>query len=262
MSSASCIYEGSLIHGRTSPPYHFRHALAMWYVDLDELPALLGGRLVSSRPGVVRFRREDYYGDRGADLGSSVRDLVQARTGLRPLGPIRMLTHLRSWGHCFNPVTFYYCLDDAGAGIEALVAEVTNTPWRERHSYLVGPSGKRAGADATAEQTDRSSKILRGTFAKALHVSPFMAMDQVYDCRATVPDATLAVHIESREADSVVFEATLALRRRELDRKALLNTTARYPLATVRVLGLIYLHALRLRLAGARVFPHPKAGAP
>jgi uncharacterized protein len=66
------------------------------------------------------------------------------------------------------------------------------------------------------------------------------------------------VHIEScSAAGSLLFDATLALRRRELTAASARSMTVRYPLATVRVLALIYAEALGLRLAGARVYRHP-----
>ena len=76
-------------------------------------------------------------------LADAVRDLVEERTGARPAGPIRLLTHLRSFGHCFNPVSFYYCFDPAGERVEAVVAEVTNTPWGERHAYVLERARRR-----------------------------------------------------------------------------------------------------------------------
>ncbi|PZS14461.1 MAG: DUF1365 domain-containing protein, partial [Solirubrobacterales bacterium] len=104
------------------------------------------------------------------------------------------------------------------------------------------------------------SPMLRGTFAKELHVSPFMGMDHVYQARATEPGETLSVHIESIRAGMPVFDATLAMERSELTRASAARMTARYPLATARVLALIYGHAVGLKLAGARVHPHPRAG--
>ena len=86
-----------------------------------------------------------------------------------------------------------------------MLAEVTNTPWGERHSYLLD---RRADVD----------RVLRGHFAKELHVSPFMGMDHVYEARATAPGATLSVHIESRRGGETVFDATLSMERRELTR--------------------------------------------
>jgi DUF1365 family protein len=245
--SASCLYAGTIRHRRHEPDREFSHRLTLAYVDLDELGGLLGGRLVSPRPGLLRFRRRDYLGDPALPLAAAVRDRVQELSGQRPEGPIRVLTQLRSWGLCFNPVSFYYCLDTAGEQVDAVLAEVTNTPWGERHSYLL-----RGGAGPQA--------VLRGTFAKELHVSPFMGMDHVYQARATVPDRSLSVHIESRRHGKAVFDATLGLRRLPLTRASAARLAARYPLAATRVLALIYGHALGLKLAGARVHPHPRAG--
>lgn len=252
MSGASCLYEGTIRHRRLQPRHEFRHRLFLAYLDLDELPDLFGGRLVSERPGIVRFRRRDYLGDPQIPLADAVRDGVQDAIGSRPDGPIRVLTQLRSFGHCFNPASFYYCFDREGQQVDALLVEVTNTPWGERRAYVIQPN---------QQSPQPGSAILRGSFDKALHVSPFMGMDQTYSCRASRPAETLSVHIENRSAGERVFDATLALRRRELTRTSLVTTTARYPAATIRVLGLIYMHALGLRLAGARVFPHPEGVA-
>jgi uncharacterized protein len=244
--SASCIYEGTIRHRRFDPRREFSHRLALAYLDLDELPELLGGRLIAHRPGLVRFRRRDYLGDPAVPLHAAVSDLVEERTGARPEGPIRLLTQLRSFGHCFNPVSFYYCFEPGGERVQALVAEVTNTPWGERHAYVI--KGKQ-----------RDAAVLAGEFEKALHVSPFMRMDHRYHAHAAMPAQTLSVHIASSRAGATVFDATLALRRRELTRASIVAITGRYPLATVRVLALIYAHALRLKLARVPVHRHPQA---
>jgi uncharacterized protein len=245
--SVSCIYEGTIRHRRLHPRREFSHRLALVYLDLDELPGLLDGRLVVRRPGLVRFRRRDYLGDPAVPLDRAVRDVVQERTGARPGGPIRLLTQLRSFGHCFNPVSFYYCFEPGGERVPALVAEVTNTPWGERHAYVI-------------ESNHPDSAVLAGRFEKALHVSPFMGMDHRYDARAATPARSLSVHIASSRAGVTVFDATLALRRRELTRASIAAITVRYPLATVRVLALIYAHALGLKLAGVPVHRRPRAG--
>jgi uncharacterized protein len=245
--SVSCIFEGTIRHRRFQPRREFSHRLALAYLDLDELPGLLDGRLVARRPGVVRFRRRDYLGDPTVPLDRAVRDLVEERTGWRPTGPIRVLSHMRSFGHCFNPVSFYYCIDPGGGRVQALVAEVTNTPWGERQAYVL------AGGPGSAAMLDAQ-------FDKALHVSPFMGMDHRYHARAALPAQTLSVHIASSRAGATVFDATLALSRRELTRASMAGITVRYPLATVRVLALIYAHALGLKLAGVPVHRHPQAG--
>ena len=248
--TASAIYRGTIRHRRYGDRTNsFEHGVALAYVDLDELPRLLGGRLVSRRPGIVRFRRRDYLGgDSSVPLADAVRALVEDRTGARPEGPVRLLTHLRSFGHCFNPVSFYYCFAPDGERLDAVVAEVTNTPWGERHAYVVG----REGVDG--------SRVIGGSSQKVLHVSPFMGMDHRYDWRVATPGASLSVHIESHRAGALAFDATLGLRRQPFTARTLGAATARYPLATVRMLALIYTHALALKLKGAPVHPHPQGG--
>ena len=245
-ATASCLYEGTIRHRRAAPRTEFRHRIALAYVDLDELPGLLGGRLLRPRPGLLRFRRADYLGDPAVGLRTAVADRVAALGGPRPQGPIRVLTQLRSFGMCFNPVSFYYCMDPAGEGLASVLAEVTNTPWGERHAYLL--------ADA-----EPGSRVTRGDFAKALHVSPLFGMDHRYHASATVPDETLSVHIANERDGETVFDATLKLHRRALTRATAARMTARHPAATARVLALIYGHALALRLRGATYHPHPVA---
>jgi len=230
-----------------------RYPLFMAYLDLDELPQCFDrSRLWSARrPALAWFRRADYLGDPAVPLDDAVRELVHERTGTRPAGPIRLLTHLRYFGHCFNPVSFYYCFDAHDERVEAVVADVTNTPWGGRHAYVM----------PVATTADRGTvTLMRARLDKQLHVSPLMGMDHAYDWRLTEPGEQLLVHIESLHAASGgrrVFDATLSLRRRELTPRALRRALVRYPFLTARILTRIYAHALRLRLRGARYYPHP-----
>ena len=245
--TASAIYEGTVRHRRFAVrPHEFSHRLALAYLDLDELDTLLGGRLVTRRPGLVRFRRADYLGDPAVDLAAAVRACVERHTGSAPTGPVRMLTHLRTFGHCFNPVSFYYCFTPQER-LEAVVAEVTNTPWGQRHAYVLARTG--------------DGPVVAGELSKRLHVSPFMSTQQSYLWRAAPPSETLAVHVASSEHGQRVFDATLALHRVSLTRAGLARVTARYPAATLRVLALIYGHALALKLKGVPVHSHPQVQA-
>lgn len=283
-ATASAIYEGVVAHSRHAvAPHRFRYGIAMAYLDLDELPVLLGGALLDRSLVVVRFRREDYFGDPATPLATAVRDRVEQRTGVRPSGPIRLLTQLRSFGHCFNPISVYYCLGGNGSEIEALLAEVTNTPWGERHAYVLRPeaaaahAGTAAGAPASdrsagaalAERTaDEQMQVATGHVAKALHVSPFIGMEQTYEWRASVPGDSLSLRFASRSSRDgsspggapprAHFEASLALVRRPLSKRSLAAITAKYPASSLRTLALIYLQAARIKLKGVPVQPHPQ----
>jgi DUF1365 family protein len=237
MTLESAIYEGTVRHRRFAEfGNEFTHPIALAYVDLGELPRLP----IAKRGRLVRFERSDYLGDPSKPLDQDVRDLVEDRIGTRPRGPVRLLTQLRSFGHCFNPVSFYYCFDDAGK-LQAVVADVTNTPWGERHQYVI-------------ERSRKPGAVLKGDSEKALHVSPFMGMEQRYGWRVSEPGDTLSVHIESRNDTARAFDATLSLRRKELTRQSL----SRLPGTSLRTVALIYGHALGLKLKGVRVHPHPQ----
>ena len=248
MNQASAHYSGFVTHHRRSPVGHgFRFNLFMVYLDLAELPGLFDGRLFWSarRPALAWFRRADHFGDPDVPLDEVVRSQVAAATGHRPEGPIRLLTHLRYFGYVMNPISVYYCFSPDASRVQALVAEVTNTPWGERHVYVVEP------------EPDASGLWLRAGFAKALHVSPFMQMDQRYDLTATVPGERLDVRIEAAHGGSPLFEASLALRRRPLTGWNLNLALIRHPLLTARVTAAIYWQALRLWLKRVPFVPHP-----
>ena len=254
--SASAIYDGSIRHRRTDPVEHdFTYRHAMLLLDLDELPRALDLKPFYSATGraLARFRREDYLGDPERPLAECVRDLVEERTGARPPGPVRLLTTLRTFGHSFNPVSFYYCFARGGERVEAVVADVTNTPWGESHAYVLSrdtPQGGTSGSDYS---------VMRDTMDKVFHVSPFIGMDGHYDWRVTEPGRQLLVHIdETGDGGAHVFDATLSLKRRELTPRRLMALLARFPLTSLRVVGLIYWNALKLKLKGAPYFRHPK----
>jgi 2-polyprenyl-3-methyl-5-hydroxy-6-metoxy-1,4-benzoquinol methylase len=127
-----------------------------------------------------------------------------------------------------------------------VLAEVTNTPWGERYSYLL--------SDRTP-----ASPVRGGRFAKELHVSPFMGMDHVYQARATRPGSTLSVHIESHREGRLAFDAALAMQRGPLTRGAVARMTTRYPAATARGAG-THLRTCRGAQASRRTRPPPPRG--
>ncbi|MGH8732241.1 MAG: DUF1365 domain-containing protein [Burkholderiales bacterium] len=232
----SALYVGTVRHRRFAVRRHeLLHRISMAYLDLDELPQLLGGRLVRRSPGLVRFRRADYLGDPAVPLADSVRELVGEAAR------VRLLTNLRTLGHCFNPVSFYYCFDD-GERLRSVVAEVTNTPWGERHAYVLSARGEQP---------------LRFRFSKAFHVSPFMPMDIQHDWRFSVPGKTLGVHMDDRQSGDKIFDATLVFERRALNGATLAWALLRFPAMSLQVVVGIYWQALRLWLKRTPVHDHP-----
>lgn len=243
----SCLYSGQVRHRRLRPVEHsFAHRLFMVYLDLAELPQVFRGRWLWSieRPALAWLRRKDHFGDPAQSLDSCVRELVEARLGWRPDGPIRLLTHLRYFGHCFNPVSFYYCFDAAGERVEAMVLEVTNTPWGERHCYVLQSETPQAG-------------VVRYHFGKDFHVSPFLPMDMDYRWSFAPPGERLGAGMQALRAGRRVFDASLVLERQEISAARLAATLLGQPLMTLRVVALIHYQALRLWLKRVPVYTHP-----
>ncbi|APZ90905.1 DUF1365 domain-containing protein [Fuerstiella marisgermanici] len=248
----SCIYEGTVRHRRFHEKHHeFQNRLFLMYLDLDELSTVFKGRWFwsTSRPALARFRRDQYLGEAEKSLPDCVRDLVQQKTGYRPEGPVRLLTSLRYFGYLINPVSFYFCYNGMGDHVEAIVAEVTNTPWGERHCYVID---SRSATDQTS-----TSNAIRATNAKQFHVSPFLSMGMTYHWTIRPPGDHLSIHVENRAESERAFDASLSLRRREITGLNLARALVRFPFMTGQIAASIYWQALRLWWKNVTFYPHP-----
>ena len=240
----SAVYCGQLRHRRRVTPAHkFHYAMRLFLVDLDELPTLIANtKFWSMRKGFASFDRENFVPSASPDIKSAVIDIVQQQTGARFSGKVFMLAAPKVAGIGFNPLTLYYCFADSN--LRYIVAEVRNTPWMERHCYVL---------DMTLAESL--------THDKAFHVSPFMDMHQKYHWTLPVPSEDLHVVIRNVQNDCVSFTATLSLKRVKsltaevLDRELI----SHWPQALKTVIG-IYWQAVKLLIKGARFYAHPKNG--
>jgi uncharacterized protein len=258
----SALYEGTVTHRRAQPAHHFDSPVMLPLLFLDELAELRRVHALvdfdpdphhGRWPTAIRFHRDDYLPSVAGTLRDAVEDVV-AGAGGSVRGPVAMLGHVRTWGWLFNPLTLYYCFDPSGREVEWTVLEVSNTPWHERCSYVVGPPGEHR-------------------FAKAMHVSPFLPARGEYTLRYSAPADGIRISLDvaappppapygqlyepSPDRTKPQLAATMVLRRRPLDRAGLARLLWGQPLMTTRVSGGIYAQALRLVARGATIHRHP-----
>jgi hypothetical protein len=234
---------GWVRHRRGRPAHHaFRMSLFYALLDVERAAAPLDGTAGCGwrRPAWTRFHRRDY-------LAGPTNLAEAARQRARELGcddcggRVLLLTQLRSGGHCFNPVSFYY-LHGADGRCSAVLAEITNTPWGERHCYLVPRNAEGR---------------LQRRFPKVFHVSPFNGMQQIYDWRFSEPGRHLVVHMVNEEDGSPLFDATLSLQRRPWRATSVLGCQMRWPWLSLLTLLRIHYEAARLWWKGVPFHAHP-----
>lgn len=248
---ASGLYVGSVRHRRFLPkPHAFRYPLFMALLEVDSLDALMSISPFLSRNGFnwASFDDRDHLGDPSRPLRDRYRESAEAAGFSFPEGRVLLLTHLRYWGYCFNPVCFLYAYDPDGR-LALVGAEVMNTPWKERVLYWMDPASPAARRGEGAWSFE---------VPKAMHVSPFMPMGLRYRWTFNVPDQTLSVRMALSEGPDLLFDADLNLERREWNRESVHRTLLRYPWMTLKVIAAIHWEALWLWIKRVPIYTHPK----
>ena len=242
----SCLYRGPVRHLRKEPEHRFQYQTAWAYLDLEEIDELVRSKWLFSdrRFAPLSFRRSDHFGDPRQSMTEAVRGLIEDQIGTRWNGPIRLLTQFSHFGVYFSPLNVFYCFDSSGV-LQAMVEEVSNTPWNERHCYLLWEGNR----------LTRSSHCY--SHPKEFHVSPFMGMDSRYHWRVRPPGEKLHLSLGCEREGNRIFHADLHLNRSPLTETQLARSLLRRPIAAAHVLSAIYFQALRLWIKKCRFYPHP-----
>lgn len=246
----SAIYTGKVRHRRFKPTEHeFIYRVFMVYLDLDEVAEVFSlSRLWSATgPALIRFNPNDFFGKTDKTLKASIQDWIFEQTGKRLNGPVRLLANFRFAGFIINPICCYYCFSDDGEKLEYVVAEVTNTPWKERTRYLL----------PCASMDKKHGQQASGEFGKEMHVSPFHPMEMRYQWRLDRPAANLNLHFDNLQQGEKVFDASLMLGREALTATNMRAIVWRFPFMTLRVALAIHWQALKLWLKKTPLYPHP-----
>ncbi|MBC8125518.1 MAG: DUF1365 domain-containing protein [Gloeobacteraceae cyanobacterium ES-bin-144] len=232
----SCLYDCEVMHHRLSPKeHHFSYRIFMFSLDLDEIDEV--ARRVHgfsrNRSNLYTFRDTDHL-----DLGMpTVREnltawLAENGVQLPEDARVQFVTLPRVLGYIFNPVSFYFCSDVEGQPLCSVV-QVGNT-FREMKPYLLRePSGE---------------NFFRLITPKHFYVSPFSELDLSFDFKLKVPREKLDIHIDDRKGKKRVLLSALTGQRVPLTTGNLAWLTFKFPLITLKVIGLIHWHALLLWL--------------
>lgn len=171
---------------------------------------------------------------------------------------VLLLTLPRYFNHGFNPVSFYFVFKGAVQSPSYIVADITNTPWNQRHAYVL-----KCEQDASSA-SDRDT--YQFDFDKVFHVSPFMPMDLAYDWRFSFCESNIIIHMRllknnqgkhGQVTRDLVFDATMNMQFEPLTQSTMQTLPIRYPLQTLKVVAGIYWQALKIKLKGNRFYLHP-----
>lgn len=244
MNSGSAIYVGAVMHRRLVPKVHRFRYRGFWLLldlgELDRLPALLS----HNRFNLFSLHDRDHGDGSTAPLADQIARKLRGAGIAWSGGSIQLLCMPRSLGHCFNPLSIFFCNNSDGSAA-AIVYQVHNT-FGERHSYVLPARG----AGRLFQACD-----------KAFYVSPFMDMDLRYEFAVSQPRDRLGVAIRLRQKGETVLVAALAGERRALGNGALLRLALAMPGQTITTVAAIHWQALRLWFKGLRIRRHVPLGA-
>jgi len=230
----SGLYQGSVTHRRFSPRKNsFTYQIAMLGIDLDELEDVIDQHWLLGKNwfNPIRFFEKDYLKNDPGTLRQRIENKVAKLGGDWDGTRVLMLAQCRCLGIYFSPINLYYCFEQSG-NCKYMLAEVSNTPWNQRHYYLV----------------DMQSSALT---PKEFHVSPFMTLDMQYQWRLTTPGQNIKVNIDNISSknglkNEKLFDVSMRLNKTKITTTELGKSWITLPFSVIKVLSLIYWQALKL----------------
>ncbi|WP_239480659.1 DUF1365 domain-containing protein [Parashewanella hymeniacidonis] len=244
--SQSNLYQGVIKHRRYSQKKHqFQYKLYMLLLDIRDVQQPFSiWPLGSSWFHPMRFVAKDYVKGEPQNLALRINNKFAELGGIAPHS-VKALVQVRCFGLYFSPANFYFGYSEEGHCFQVL-AEVSNTPWNERHYYLI--------------KLDEQGLL---TNEKQFHVSPFMNLDMNYFWQFKTPSEArnnLLIHIENRakETNEKLFDASLIMRKKPLNKTTVYKLWLAMPLMTFKVVLGIYYQALKLIIKRVRFIPYQK----
>ena len=265
------MFVGKVTHERFLPkPHKLDYSIAQAWIDLDDIPSLAKHSRWWSieKFNAIAFYRKDYLpGEK--DLKQTVINEITSDTGQTFTGKVFLLTNLRSWGYCYNPVSFYFCFDEQQQ-LRFILADINNTPWNERHCYVhdVLSSQQAKQTELSHEDDMIGDEIKKKSkhsfhFDKVFHVSPFMPMNMFYQWHYQVKEHSILIHMElfdkatEQHLAPLKFYANMALKKESLNQKNANMLPFKFPFLCGKVLWGIYWNALKLWLKKVPFYDHP-----
>lgn len=235
----NALYRGELFHKRMSPVRHtFKYDHACVFADIENIQNIadISPFVSVEKPNLLSFYRQDFLPSERS-LYEEVCLRVLQKTGEVFRGKVYLLANWRTCGMTMNPLALFYCFENDV--LEYVIGEVHNTPWNERHVYVL----------ALADSPMASKKNF--------HVSPFMPMDLCYGWAVNVPGKKLTVSINVDQQGKNIFSVTMQLNEQLLTKNALHKMMRRFPMMALSTLMSIYYQALRLWMKRVPIFSHP-----
>ena len=240
------IFKGTISHSRKKDaPHSFTYSTTMLFLDLDDIKNAFNQNIFWSyeKFNLASFYRKDFFGDSKKSLKSEIIKLLAKKLKVEIKGKIFLLTTLRYFGYCFNPVSFYYCYNK-NKELVAIVSHITNTPWEERHAYV-----------HDCRKIKNGTKVFE--FKKDFHVSPFLPMDLKYNWKFVEPRDFLFISMECFKNQEKYFNATLKMTKKAWSPYALNRLLfLSFPMGIKSIIS-IYWNALILYLKKVKFYPHP-----